>query len=147
MEHKKDERTENLTLRDIRVGDWVQCWNKITERYTPPQKITAIFEDGTVYTVIDDEQGDPFEYDISEVDALPITEELLKGFGFDIIEENGRITISYKGNIIELYIRNDLPGRSGNYVVMIDYNMNLYYIHEFQDYILDIKLEWKGVEK
>ena len=24
MEHKKDKRTENLTMRDIRVGDWVQ---------------------------------------------------------------------------------------------------------------------------
>lgn len=147
MEYKKHERTKNLTLRDIRVGDWVQCWDKITQRYTPPEKITAIFDDGTVYTAIDDEQGDPFEYDISEVDALPITPDILKGFGFDIIEEHGRVTISYKGNSIELYIRNDQPGLSGNCVVYIDYNINLYYIHEMIDYLPDIKLEWKGVEK
>ena len=31
MEYKKDKRTENLTLRDIHVGDWVQVWSEQAE--------------------------------------------------------------------------------------------------------------------
>ena len=85
MTYKEDKRTKNLSLGDIHVGDWVQAWDDITKRYTPPERITAIFDDGTVYTEIDSEQGDPFEYDISEIDALPITPELLLGFGFESI--------------------------------------------------------------
>ena len=81
MNYKEDKRTKNLSLHDIRVGDWVQAWDDITKRYTPPERITAIFDDGTVYTDIDPEQGDPFEYDISEIDGLSITSELLLGFG------------------------------------------------------------------
>ena len=61
MDYKEDKRTKNLSLHDIRVGDWVQAWDDITKRYTPPERITAIFDDGTVYTEIDPEQGDPFE--------------------------------------------------------------------------------------
>lgn len=85
MDYQEDKRTKNLSLHDIHVGDWVQAWDDITKRYTPPERITAIFDDGTVYTEIDPEQGDPFEYDISEIDGLPITSDLLLGFGFKSI--------------------------------------------------------------
>ena len=50
MEYKKDKRTKNLTLRDIHVGDWVQVWSDITERYSPPLKIIQICDDGTLVT-------------------------------------------------------------------------------------------------
>lgn len=85
MEYKKDKRTKNLTLRDIHVGDWVQVWSEATERYSPPLKITQICDDGTIYLVTSDEERcTPWEEDIKNVDALPITPELLKGFGFSI---------------------------------------------------------------
>lgn len=85
MEYKKDKRTKNLTLRDIHVGDWVQVWSDATERYSPPLKITQICDDGTVYLVgSDEERPAPWEEDIKNVDALPITPELLQGFGFSI---------------------------------------------------------------
>ena len=42
MEYKTDKRTKNLTLRDIRVGDWVQVWSEQAERYAPPLKIIEI---------------------------------------------------------------------------------------------------------
>lgn len=145
MEYKTDKRTKNLTLRDIHVGDWVQCWNKITERYTPPQKITAIFDDGTVYTVIDDEQGDPFEYDISEVDALPITEELLKGFGIVAKEDVlGYYELYHNGeNIPCCFLDKNSNGE------LIISNRDVIYYHFFHEFIdsipNNIKLEWKGV--
>ena len=86
MEYKKDKRTMNLTLRDIHVGDWVQVWSEATERYSPPLKITQICDDGTVYLVgSDEERPNPWEEDIKNVDALPITPELLQGFGFEVI--------------------------------------------------------------
>ena len=44
MKYRKDKRTKNLTLRDIHVGDWVQVWSEITERYSPPLKIIQICE-------------------------------------------------------------------------------------------------------
>ena len=88
MEYKKDKRTKNLTLREIHVGDWVQVWSDITERYSPPLKIIQICDDGTIYLVTsDDERPTPFEEDIKNVDALPITSELLKGFGFDVVQK------------------------------------------------------------
>ena len=83
MEYKKDTRTKNLTLRDIHVGDWVQVWSEQAERYSPPLKIIQICDDGTIYLVTSDEERcTPWEEDIKNVDALPITPELLKGFGF-----------------------------------------------------------------
>lgn len=88
MEYKKDKRTKNLTLRDIHVGDWVQVWSEITERYSPPLKIIQICDDGTIYLVTsDEERPTPWEENIKNVDVLPITPELLKGFGFEVVEE------------------------------------------------------------
>ena len=84
MEYKKDKRTKNLTLRDIHVGDWVQVWSEQAERYSPPLKIISIHDDGTIYLVTSDkERCTPFEESIKNVDALPITPERLKGFGFE----------------------------------------------------------------
>ena len=88
MEYKKDKRTENLTLRDIHVGDWVQVWSETAERYSPPLKITQICDDGTIYLVTsDEERPTPWEEDIKNVDALEITKELLQGFGFDVVQK------------------------------------------------------------
>ena len=91
MEYKTDKRTKNLTLRDIHVGDWVQVWSEQTERYSPPMKIISIHDDGTIYLVTSDEERcTPFEENIKNVDALPITTELLKGFGF-VLEEGNKV--------------------------------------------------------
>ena len=149
MEYKKDKRTENLTMRDIHVGDWVQVWSEITERYSPPLKITQICDDGTVYLVTsDEERPTPWEEDIKNVDALEITPELLKGFGFDIVPKDypkDEYDIIYNGKkICELWMCSNLctletPWRS--------YES----FHEFIDGMYDefpeiLNLEWKGIE-
>ena len=104
IEYRKDKRTENLTLRDIHVGDWVQVWSETTERYSPPLKIISIHDDGTIYLVTSDEERPmPWEEDIKNVDALPITRELLEGFGFEVIQSKYKeyeFNVLYEGRII-----------------------------------------------
>lgn len=149
MEYKKDKRTKNLTLRDIHVGDWVQVWSETTERYSPPLKITQICDDGTVYLVgSDEERCTPWEEDIKNVDALPITPELLQGFGFEVIQKDypkDEFNILYNGKkICELWDLDDC--------IIMETPWDSYeYFNLFVDGMYDIfpellNLEWKGVQ-
>ena len=148
MEYKKDKRTKNLTLRDIHVGDWVQVWSKTTERYSPPLKIIQICDDGTVYLVgSDEERPTPWEEDIKNVDALEITPELLKGFGFDVVQKdypNDEYDIIYNGKkLCELWVLSNLCTLETPW-------QSCEYFHEFMDGMYDrfselLRLEWKGV--
>ena len=149
MEYKKDKRTENLTLRDIHVGDWVQVWSEITERYSPPLKIIQICDDGTIYLVIsDEERPTPWEEDIKNVDALPITKELLQGFGFDVVQKDypkDEYDIIYNGEkICELWMFSNS--------CTLETPWNSYeYFHEFIGFLYytlpkTLKLEWKGIQ-
>lgn len=142
MEYTKDKRTINLTLRDIHVGDWVQVWSETTERYSPPLKIISIHDDGIIYLVTSyGERSTPWEENIKNIDALEITAELLKGFGFEEIAfERFRYKecpFKYSTSTGNLYI--------GNVVSPIEY------FHDLQDdlvkYLPDeqLKFEWKGV--
>ena len=151
MEYKKDIRTKNLTLRDIHVGDWVQVWSEATERYSPPLEITSICDDGTIYLVTSDEERlTPWEENIENVDALRITADLLKGFGFDVSEmDDDRGTpyqeVEYKGKYVgALYYYQEKKA----YLYVCGYNC--LYMHELIAYNhsnnIDINLEWKGVK-
>ena len=150
MEYRKDKRTKNLTLRDIHVGDWVQVWSEQAERYSPPLKIIQICDDGTIYLVTSDEERcTPWEEDIKDVDALPITPELLKGFGFEVIKKSyllGESEVFYNGKkICELWEYNNI------YEIVIMWH-SYWYFHQLIDDIYEhfpeiLNLEWKGVEK
>lgn len=149
MEYKKDKRTENLTLRDIHVGDWVQVWSDITERYSPPLKITQICDDGTIYLVTSDEERPiPWEEDIKNVDAIPITTELLQGFGFDVVQKSyptDEYEVFYNGEkICELWM-------FSNSCTLETPWQSYEYFHEFIGFLYytlpkTLKLEWKGVQ-
>ena len=148
MEYKKDKRTKNLTLRDIHVGDWVQVWSEQAERYSPPLKIISIHDDGTIYLVTsDEERPTPWKEDIKNVDALPITPELLKGFGFDIVKKDcleRESEVFYKGDYI-CEFKEYVHGCELKYL----YNYCEYF-HKFLDDMCDIypellNLEWKGL--
>ena len=150
MEYKKDKRTDNLTLRDIHVGDWVQVWSETAERYSPPLKIISIHDDGTIYLVTsDEERTTPWEDDIKNVDALPITPELLKGFVFDVVPKDypkDEFNILYNGKkICELWM-------FSNSCTLETPWQSYEYFHEFMDGMYDrfhelLSLEWKGGEK
>ena len=150
MEYKKDKRTMKLTMRDIHVGDWVQVWSEQAERYSPPLKIIQICDDGTIYLVTSDEERcTPFEENIKNVDALPITHELIKGFGFDVVPKDhpkDEYDIIYNGEkICEFWVRSNLCTLETPW-------QSYEYFHEFIDEICYdfpeiLNLEWKGVEK
>ena len=154
MEYKKDTRTKNLTLRDIHVGDWVQVWSEQAERYSPPLRIIQICDDGTIYLVTSDEERcTPWEEDIKDVDALPITPELLIGFGFeaDLLKE----FYEYKNSVFAEDKQLDVMDISyidkyGEAVYLED----IEYMHELQqalseerNFIGNFKIKWKGIEK
>ena len=149
MEYKKDKRTNNLTLRDIHVGDWVQVWSETAERYSPPLKIISIHDDGTIYLVTsDEERHTPWEEDIKNVDALPITPELLKGFGFDVVPKDypkDEYDIIYNGEkICELWM-------FSNSCTLETPWQSYEYFHEFIGFLYytlpkTLKLEWKGIQ-
>ena len=150
MEYKKDKRTKNLTLREIHVGDWVQVWSEQAERYSPPLKIIQICDDGTIYLVTSDEERPmPWEEDIKNVDALEITPELLKGFGFDVVQKDypkDEYDIIYNGEkICELWVCDNLCTLETPW-------QSYEYLHEFMDGMYDrfpelLSLEGKGVKK
>lgn len=150
MKYRKDKRTKNLTLRDIHVGDWVQVWSEITERYSPPMKIISIHDDGTIYLVTSDEERcTPWEEDIKNVDALPITRELLEGFGFNVAQKDypkDEYDIIYNGEkICEFWV-------FSNSCTLETPWQSCEYFHEFIDEIYYdfpeiLNLEWKGIEK
>ena len=150
MEYKKEKRTNKLTLRDIHVGDWVKVWSEQTERYSPPLKIIQICDDGTIYLVTsDEERTTPWAEDIKNVDALEITPELLKGFGFDVVQKDypkDEYDIIYNGKkICELWMFSNLCTLETSW-------KSSEYLHEFIDEMCHelpeiLNLEWKGVEK
>ena len=162
MEYKKDKRTKNLTLRDIFVGDWVQVWSKITERYSPPLKIIQICDDGTIYLVTSDEEKcTPWEENIKDVDALPITPELLKGFGFEIRRNYGDFIFHDEFILYNVILNKNIIGENWrsticertNWAFKVYYKQHykeFKYMHELVGYLLerepDVKLEWKGIE-
>ena len=152
MEYKKDTRTKNLTLRDIHVGDWVQVWSEQTERYSPPLKITQICDDGTIYLIISEENRlDPWEENIKDIDALPITPELLIGFGFEA--DLLRRFYVYKNSVFaedkQLTVMDiSYIDRYGETVYLED----IAYMHELQqalheerNFIGNFNIAWKGL--
>ena len=153
MKYETHKRTKNLTLRDIHVGDWVQVWSETAERYSPPLKITQICDDGTVYLIIDEvNRFDPWEENIKDIDALPITPDLLRGFGFEV---HGIVDGDFCGEYQEVYLNCRYIGKF-LYLERILVNFETDkgvrdYMHELIAYLyekdIDIKLEWKGVEK
>lgn len=155
MKYKTHKRTKNLTLRDIHVGDWVQVWSEETERYSPPMKITQICDDGTIYLIISEEQRlDPWEENIKDIDALPITPDLLRGFGF---EKNGNLYSLNTGGSLIMAVDNQLDVMDFSYTDKFNEPVELEdiaYMHELQqalhegrDFIETFNPEWKGVDK
>ena len=143
MEYKKDKRTENLTLREIHVGDWVQVWSETTERYSPPLKIIQICDDGTIYLVTsDEERPTPWEENIKNVDALPITPELIEGFGFEQKIQSGRF--EYEGYSFYYF-------EPAGIFYTDNIASSIEYFHDLQDFLTNwlsyeqVKFEWKGL--
>ena len=153
MEYKKDKRTKNLSLRDIHIGDWVQEWSPIPEKYSPPMKVSCINYDGTVYLVPDDEHYcDPVETEIENVDALPIDADLLRGFGFEKLCDNYYHSkedtfVMAQDNQLDVmdFFYNDKYGESASLGDIASMHELQQALHEERNFIGDFNIEWKGL--
>lgn len=79
-----------MKVNELSVGDWVQVRSvalRGEERLSPPMRVSAIGEDW-VNTMIDHEQGDPFEDDIKDIRPIPLTAGILEKNGFERISES-----------------------------------------------------------
>ena len=154
MEYPNNKKIKNLSPRDIHIGDWVQVWRAEEERYSPPLKITQICVEGTVHLVSKDEdRGTPSEWveSIKDIDALPITADVLLGFGF---EKSGDF-YSFKNSVFAIdkqlgvmdVIYIDKYGESTE-LEDIDYMHELQQVlNEERNIIADFKIQCKEIEK
>lgn len=77
-----------IRLEELCIGDIVYAVNGHSideqERLSPPMRVVSLGAGagGWVNLEIDPEQGDPFEYESSEIRGINISEELLKQYGF-----------------------------------------------------------------
>lgn len=68
-----------MIVNNLSIGDWV-CAKKF-DRETPAMKVVSLGE-SWVHLEIDPEQGDPFEFEPSDIVGIPITSEVLEKNGF-----------------------------------------------------------------
>ncbi len=74
-----------MTADELQVGDWVQAASIALygeKRFTPPMRVTGIGEDW-VYLNIDGNEADPFDYEPSEIEPLPLTVDILLANGWE----------------------------------------------------------------
>ena len=77
-----------IRIEDLSIGDWVcaeqLCGVGNEPRLTPPMRVVSLGSGagGWVNLEIDPEQGDPFEFEPSEIRGVPITVEVLEKNGF-----------------------------------------------------------------
>ena len=117
-------------------------------------RVSCIDYDGTIYLVSDDEHYcNPAETEIENVDALPITPELLIGFGFEA-DLLGRFYV-YKNSVFA----EDKQLNAMDISYLDKYGEAVYledieYMHELQqalyeekDFVDEFNIEWEGVNK
>ena len=62
------------------------------KRYTIPGKVTDISDKGYIFYTLYEGQCISYQCKIESVDMIPITEEILLGFGFDLREPQFNIS-------------------------------------------------------
>ena len=92
-----------MIAQDLKIGYWV-CTVTSFGRLTMPMYITGIFNCGTIYLDLDNNEGDMWEVDIKDIAPVRIDEDILNDFGFK--RELNTETPTYKipDSTIENYI-------------------------------------------
>lgn len=141
----------HLKLQDIHIGDWVQEYSEITDNFSMPMYVSAIFADGTVYLDFNGNKGDVWEANIENVAPIKIDKESLKGFGFEFDFDIRGLKLSIGDN--HIYIRR-FQYNFNKRVVQIGENVRFTptcsYIHELQHAYYKyahkpLVLNWKGI--
>lgn len=76
-----------MKTNELCIGDWVQVrilTLQDEERLTPPMRVCSI-DDTWVCTMIDPEQGDPFDDNIEDIRPIPLTANILMANGWEAV--------------------------------------------------------------
>lgn len=79
-----------MKASELAIGDWVCAAGPVIngeERQTPPMRVVAIGETW-VHLLIDPEAGDPEEEDIEDIRPIPLTADILRANGWNILKED-----------------------------------------------------------
>lgn len=148
MEQETIKRTRNFSLRKIHVGDWVQVWMLHYKTYYRPTIVTAIHDNGTIYHTTKKGHPKPFVDIIEDVDMIPITEEILLGFGFDLREPHFDISGKELKSVYwhDMYIGH-LHKQNTSCILRVR-GAGVSFVHELQELFeynnMEIELKWKG---
>lgn len=145
MEEKEYKRLDSLTLHEIHVGDWVHVWNRRKFTFSRPMMVSNIDITGTIGLVEDpDDCLKDILYtqaDIKDINAMPITKERLRGFGFEIGDETKvDYSVRYEGKHL-------ITVRKG-FGVKFNYCFDQTYMHEILwgiEKVYGIRAKWKGL--
>jgi hypothetical protein len=75
-------KTEQLSLYDLRIGDYIQEWREIPGVFSMPMYVSCIFDDGDLYLNFDGNEADPWDANVKDVYDIPIDWGILPHFGF-----------------------------------------------------------------
>ena len=141
----------HLILQDIRIGDWVQEYSEITDKFSMPMYVSAIFEDGTIYLDFQGNEGDIWEANIEDIAPIKIETDILKGFGFEYDQKVCDFNLSVDNS--DIYVHR-FPYDPNKWVVQfgegVRYTPTCINIHELQhayyEYVgKPLVLSWKGI--
>lgn len=141
----------HLTLQDIRIGDWVQEYSEITDKFSMPMYVSSIFEDGTVYLDFNGNEGDIWEANIEDIAPIKIGTDILKGFGFEYDQEVCDFNLQVDSSDVYVHRFQYDPNK---WVVQfgedVRYTPTCANIHELQhayyEYVgKPLVLSWKGI--
>ena len=121
---------ERIKVSDLSVGDWVQA--ETMGRLCPPMRVVSLGEGvgGWVNLVIDQEQGDPFEYEPSEIRGIEITREVLERNGWSRDVYSNSIWFYHEDYVAMTYF---FEGRKLNIARGSDsISLGVLYLHELQ---------------
>ena len=142
---------DHLTLNDIHIGNYVQEYSEIVGKFSPPMFVCGIFSNGDVYLDCNGNEGDVFEANIEDIASIPISEEILRGFGFGYLPEEDRWVL--KTSETELSVERLIDRKSAWFMVNHKYSSRgdvVSAVHELQEsyyrrYGKPLTLKWSGV--
>lgn len=158
----------HLNLQDIKIGDWVQEYSEITDNFSMPMYVSAIFADGTVYLDFNGNEGDVWETNIENIAPITIDKNMMEGFGFELdfnfdtigfklsIGDSHIYIHRFQYNFNKSFFQIDEDVRFfGKWVLQVGENIKFnsfccYYIHDLQHAYYKYRhkplvLNWRGV--
>ena len=108
-----------MKSQDLRIGNWIYE-SKATQF---PMQVEAIFQDGTLYLNFEGNEGDVWDCNVKDIEAIPLTNEILLKCGFE------KIGMAYIKGMFIINGRSDGRFQLGNSGMSVE----LTFLHQLQN--------------